>query len=122
MISNKFIGFTTKIYPHGQLLKYMRAQLEESQGEEEDEGEEWKALQKAVYNNEPPTPQYVKIFVDPTQISIFNQAYSMEESISNPDNPMFDVVDIVLNTGTEIQVACSIEEFQEKLDAFFNKK
>ena len=116
----RFIECTTKIYPGKKMREFINAQ----EASNNDDLEEWQKaqLQEKLESILPPQPQFVRIYIDPTRILTYTESFSLEESLTNPDYPKYDVVDVYMEDGPEWQIICTIEEFNEKLTKFFSQK
>lgn len=86
-----------------------------SQEEDQEEGNEWK---KDLFDKAVPRVYPSRILVNPASIISAIESYSIEEMVTNPDNPTFDSVDLCLADGLQVSLVGDMDAFLDRWDAF----
>lgn len=93
-----------------------------------DEGDEWKAeideeaLAAEILDIEPPSFTISRVKINPEDIKMYLETFSLNAKYNNPMLPKLDSVSVILNSGQEFTFDISYDEFETKLNDYFSKK
>jgi len=106
----RLLELEARTYIGKEYRDYLRAQEVDKE-----EGNEWK---KDLYENRVPRVYPCRIMVNPKSVISAIESYSIEEMVTNPENPRFDSVDLCLEDGLQISLTCNMDEFMGKWSDF----
>lgn len=115
----RFLRVNTKTYMGKELSEYISAVRKRDDLQDE---EDWKRSQYDAEDIKPPKAYISRVGIIPDDIKSYVEISSIEETYRNPDDPQFDCLDVTMENGMQISVMGTLEEFEQKLQEFYNKK
>lgn len=119
MQRKRFLELTLRTYLGKDYKKYID-QISKKETDYE-EADEWKKYLNDEEEVEPPKVHPTRVFLDPNEIISYVETFSMEEAAKNPDNPIYDTVDIHMYDGIQVSIISTLDEFNQKLKDFYNE-
>jgi len=111
-----------KAYVEVNVLTYTVKEITKyfEKGEDPKEGDEWKTLIED--NNQVPHAYISRCRINPDKILSYTETFSIDQLhiLNQGEEPSFDVVELSMEDGLTMILQGTLEEFQSKLDNYYN--